>query len=143
MTPFRTLACGLAVFTVSGALAQGSAPAAAKADPKRVADILSFTKGRMNHQIDIWFDQGDYMKAIQALRHLVEVDPGNYEIVTNLGYLLRSVNKGDEELAYYIRFRKENPTNPDSSYPEAEFYFRNKLYVKVPPLLEPVLGKKP
>ena len=46
-----------------------------------------------------------------------------------------------EALALYVEYRKTNPMQIGSSFPEANFYFQHKAYAKVPGLLEPRIGK--
>jgi tetratricopeptide (TPR) repeat protein len=116
---------------------------AAKEDTPRVQAIWSAALDRMNQQNDYWFDAGDFPRTIQALRLMNVTYPDDYEVATNLGWLLESTEQWDEALVVYIRYGKENPGDPDSAYPEANFYFMKKAYAKVPPILEPTIVKKP
>src|SRR5262249_33749165 len=45
--------------------------------------------------------------------------------------------------ATYVSYRKNNPGDPLGSYLEAFYYYRKKLYAKVPPLLEPLIRMTP
>jgi uncharacterized membrane protein YukC len=49
-----------------------------------------------------------------------------------------NIEQYDEELATYIRYRKQNPTDPDRTLPEAQFYYLKRSYAKVIDLLEPI-----
>lgn len=131
---------GLGLF--SFAVLAGSAPAA-KDDTPRVNAIWQHALGRLNLQNDYWFDAGDFPRTIQTLRMMNSVYPDDYEVATNLGWLLESTDQFDEALVVYIRFGKENADRPDAAYPEANFYFMQKAYAKVPPLIEPTLERKP
>lgn len=100
---------------------------------------------RLERQNDFWFKNGDFPRAIQNLKFQAAIFPSNYDIVTNLGWMLENVEDNADALAIYIQFRENNPDNPEAYYPEAEYYFRKKAYDKVPVLIEPSLkvGKGP
>lgn len=98
---------------------------------------------RFVSQLDYWFDDGDYPRCIQLLRVMYGLDPDDYESATDLGWMLENIEQYDEALSVYVKFRKENPTDADAPFPEANFYFRQKLFAKVPPLLDPSLTLKP
>lgn len=115
---------------------------AAKQDSRRMAEIWDAVRTRLERQSDAWFDDGDYPRAVNSLRVMNTLWPNEYEVATDLGWLLFSTEELDEELAVYVRFRKDNSKDPDASWPEANFYFRKKLYGKVPPLLEPSVSMK-
>jgi tetratricopeptide (TPR) repeat protein len=115
-------------------IAAGPAPQA-----DRTAAIWSVAEDRIIRQNDIWFKQGDYPRAIQSLRILFGLEPHDYEIATDLGWMLENVENYDSALQVYTQFRKLNPNDPDAPFPEAHFLFQKKQYDKVPPLLEPTL----
>lgn len=115
----------------------------AKPNPQRMEAIWRAAYLRLEKQSDYWFDAGDFPRIINSLRLMAHVYPDDYETATNLGWLLESTEAWDEALAVYIRFKKDNPGNPDAVYPEANFYFMKKVYAKVPPIIEPSLKGKP
>ena len=115
----------------------------AKPDPARVASIWNSATNRMGEQADVWYDEGDYPRSTQMLKFMASSDPSDYEINNNLGWMLENMERWDEALATYVRYRKTNPSAADAAYPEANFYFMQRAYSKVPPLIEPSLGKKP
>lgn len=118
--------------------------AAPNEDPDpRLDAIWVAAESRMSDQIDQWFEVGDYPRCIQLLRVWYAFEPHDYDVATNLGYLLKSTEAYDEELAVYVKYRKENPEDPDGPFPEANFYFERKVYSKIPALLEPTLKRKP
>ncbi len=92
---------------------------------------------------DFWFHEGDFPKVIQVLRFRYELHPDDWEAVSDLGWMLESTDRPEEALSMYVRYRKEYPARRDAAYSETEFYFRNKAYAKVPPLVEPELSKRP
>lgn len=110
---------------------------------ERQQSIWNAAHNRFVDQLDYWFEDGDYPRCIQLLRVLSDLEPENYHLATDLGYLLESIEEHDEALAVYVRLRKDNPKDPDATFPEANFYFKKKIYAKVPALLEPSIMMKP
>lgn len=98
---------------------------------------------RFVDQSDLWFDDGDFPRIIQLLWLEYEGNPYDYELATDLGYMLQNVEQYDKALAVYVRYRQDNPQDPDAPWPEANFYFSKKVYARVPPLLERSISKKP
>lgn len=129
---------GLLVF--GGPHASVSKPGA---QPSRASEIWERAEVRASRQSDIWFKRGDYLRAIQLLRFRAALFPSDYDINTDLGWMLSNVEAHDEALSVYVRFRQNNPTDADAPFPEANFYFQRRAYAKVPPLLEPTLPKRP
>jgi tetratricopeptide (TPR) repeat protein len=106
---------------------------------QRMGEIWGTALVRLETQTDKWFDDGDFPRCIQTFRLMTSIYPNDYEIATNLGWLLESTEEDNEALAAYIRYERDNPDDPDAPWPQANFYFKKKLYAKVPPLLEPTL----
>jgi tetratricopeptide (TPR) repeat protein len=114
--------------------------------PKQVSRldrIYQAMNDRILTQSDYWFEDGEFPKCIHLLRVHNGLSPSDYEVATNLGWLLESTNQWDEALATYVRYRQMNPNDPDGAFPEANFFFLKKVYAKVPALIEPTLAKKP
>lgn len=109
----------------------------------RMERIYGSMRERIVSQTDHWFDDGEFPRCIHLLRFHNEYEPNDFEVATNLGWLLESTEQWDEALATYVRYKVRNPSDIDASYPEANFYFMKKVYAKVPPLLEPTIAKKP
>lgn len=129
-------------------LGMGLAAAALAGPPpwrndERQQSIWNAAHNRFVDQLDYWFEDGDYPRCIQLLRVLSDLEPENYHLATDLGYLLESIEEHDAALAVYVKFRNDNPTYPDATFPEANFYFKRKIYAKVPSLLEPSLALRP
>jgi len=114
-----------------------------KAAPSRASKIWDVATSRMGDQADTWYDVGDYPRSTQMLKFMASADPNDYEANSNLGWMLENMERWDEALATYVRFRKNNPNNAEAAYPEANFYFLQRAYSKVPPLLEPTMANKP
>ena len=115
----------------------------AKPDPKRIAVIWTAAENRMVRQSDFWFESGEFLRSINLLRVIYYLNPTDYEIATDLGWMYENVDRYPEALKIYQEFRKNNPKNPDAPYPEANYYFVKKQYDKVYPLLLPSLANKP
>lgn len=102
----------------------------------RVDAIMAFANDRISTQIDAMFEDGDFPASIQLLKIQAEGYPADYDVWTNLGWMEENVHQWDAALATYVRFKRQNPKDPDRALPEANFYFMRKLYAKVPPLME-------
>ena len=109
----------------------------------RTSLILDMVRGRATQQHDLWFKDGDFPRAIQSIRVLHELFPHDYDLETDLGWMLENVEDYGGAIAVYISYRKAFPKDPDACFPEAELYFRERLYSKVPPLIEPSLRLGP
>jgi tetratricopeptide (TPR) repeat protein len=132
------ISIGLALTLGATALAAPQNDAITKA--QRQAAIESAMRNRIADQTDIWFDDGDFPRIIQLLQALYEFTPADYEVATDLGWMLENVEQYDAALATYVRYRKENVADPDAAIPEANFYFKRRLFSKVPPILEKRVG---
>lgn len=121
-----------------------SAPVAAPVvldEKARLAEIWDQVDTRFARQIDFWFDDGEFPKAIQGLFIQYAYAPNDYEVVTNLGFLLESSARADEALDAYNLFIKNNPKDPDAPFPAGNLYFKKKDYAKTVQVLAPSLGK--
>jgi tetratricopeptide (TPR) repeat protein len=113
-----------------------------RAELKRVPAILDLVRDTATHQHDAWFTDGDFPRAIQSLKVLNKLFPHDYQLVTDLGWMLENVHDEGTAIVVYKEYAKTFPDDPEAAYPEAEFYFRNKLFSKVPPIIEPSLKLK-
>jgi tetratricopeptide (TPR) repeat protein len=136
------------LMAVASALALLAAMCSANGGKKKLTQaerlnvIWDAALARVNMQTDAWFEDGEFPRCIQLLRFQNILEPSDYETATNLGWLLESTEQNHEALATYIRYAKQNPTDPDRFYPEANFYYMKKAYAKVPALMEPTLTFK-
>lgn len=136
----KTIALVAAVGLSAFGLAQSGVPG--QKTPSRVDEVLDVANARMSRQIDAMFDDGDFPASISLLRLQAEMYPADYDVWTNLGWMEENVEAWDSALATYVRFKRQNPNDPDAALPEASFYFNRKLYAKVPPLLETTIKGK-
>lgn len=110
----------------------------------RQSAIENSILNRISIQNDFWFNDGDFPRVIQLHRFTYEYVPADYEIATNLGWMLGNIQEYGEELSIYSKFRKDNyPKDPDASFPEANFYYFRKAYAKVPTILEDSITRNP
>lgn len=109
----------------------------------RVDAIWAYAKNRIDRQTDVWFDDGDFPATIASLKISSNLNPHDYDILTNLGWMQENVEQWDEAVKTYERYQRDNPQDPDRSLPIAQYYFMKKQYTKVPGLLESsIAGKK-
>ncbi|MBX7136035.1 MAG: hypothetical protein K1X67_25475 [Fimbriimonadaceae bacterium] len=109
----------------------------------RLDQIWDAADERLVRQIDVWFKDGDYPRIIQLLQFRNELYPQDYEVATDLGWMLENVEDDEAAVAVYKRFRARNPGEKDAPYPEANYYFMKREFAKVPPLIEPTIAKDP
>jgi len=108
----------------------------------RVDAIWSYAKDRIDRQTDVWFDDGDFPATIALLKVSSVLNPHDYEILTNLGWMQENIEQWDDAVKTYERYQADNPNDPDRSLPIATYYYMKKQYAKVPPLLEPSITGK-
>lgn len=106
---------------------------------ERIKAIWDSVSDRMSRQSDAWYEDGDFPKCIQNLRVMRSLFPDDYEVATNLGWMLENIHEWDEALSVYISYRTQHQADPEAAWPEANFYFMQKVYAKIPPILEPSL----
>lgn len=132
----------LAVALFSVALAE-VASASTQASKQRLDAIWDAVDDRVAHQIDVWFDDGDYPKSIHMLDFEATYSPHDYDVVTNLGWMQENIEEWDAALNTYKTYWKNNPNDRDRALPEAQYLFGRKRYAEIPSLVEPVLNLKP
>ena len=141
---------GLSVLVLVGSAALAAAQSSLPPTPSsrkrkegapegRVDAIMAFANDRLSTQIDALFEDGDFPAVIQLLKIQAEAYPADYDVWTNLGWMQENVQEWDAALATYLRYKRQNPQDPDRALPEANFYFMRKLFAKVPPLMEPAI----
>lgn len=137
----RSAVGALALAMMGGALAQQTAPPVS--EQQRIDSIWYAATERMSQQVNLWYDHGKYLPAIQLLEMVMVLFPYDFDSANLLGWLLESTEDQAGALATYVDFRKNNPGDPDGPYLEAFYYFKKKLYAKIPPLLEPTMKMTP
>lgn len=125
---------------LAAALALAAVPDALAA---RTDEVWAYADVRVSRQIDRWFEDGDFPRAVGLLRLQASYAPNDYDVATNLGWLLQSMERDDDALAVYEAYRRENPDDVDNRLPEAMLYNSRKKYDKVVEVLEPTLARNP
>ena len=141
MVNFRTLAASLLVLSCAGIACAGTQ--ASQPSKQRLDAIWNSMDARVETQINVWFDNGDYPMTIHLLEFQVDYSENVEDTVTNLGWMQENIQDWDAALATYKKFLISNPKSKERAYPEAEFLFRRRQFAPVPALLEPVIPLKP
>lgn len=114
-----------------------------ESDESRLAIIESARDARVSNQSDYWFDKGDFPAIIQTLNYRLALAPKDYEILTDLAWMYKNIERPDLELSIVVQFRRDNPNMADAGYPEAEFYFNKRSYVQTIDLLSRAITMSP
>lgn len=109
----------------------------------RTDEIWGHADVRVSRQIEQWFKDGDFPRSVGLLRFQAAYSPKDYDVATNLGWLLESMERDDDALAAYTEYRLNNPEDADNRLPEAMLYNSRRKWDKVVEVLEPTLGKNP
>ena len=133
-------ALGVAQVSKKEGLGKAKAP---KTGSTREAEIWSAFNDRVTTQIDVWFKDGEFLKSIQIISVQYELDPKDYEVATNLAWMLENVEEWDKGLAVYKRYAKDNASSPDAFQPLAESYFLKRKFADAITVLAPIVGKVP
>jgi len=101
-----------------------------KADYDREMEVL----------IDRYFHSGDWQKVEELLRAYAKQHPDDARISNDLAWML--FNNGNEPASIFesLRFVRDNPTSEAGKVQLATQYFQRKLYGRVIPLLDPLVG---
>lgn len=110
--------------------------------PDRTDAIWSYADARVARQVDAWFQDGDFPRCVGLLRLQASYAPNDYEVATNLGWLLESMRKDDEALAAYEVYGRDNPNDPDAKLPVAMLYNSRRKYEEMVKTLEPVIAQE-
>lgn len=141
MVNFRSLAASLLVLSCAGIACAG--PQASQPSKQRLDAIWNSVDARVDTQINVWFDNGDYPMTIHLLQFQADYDSSNYDVVTNLGWMQENIQEWEDALATYEKYRSMNPKDKDRALAEADFLFRRHKYAPIPGLLEPVIASRP
>ena len=133
----KVAAMALCILTTAAAFAQKVT------EQQRLDSIWYAATNRMSQQCDLWYKHGEYLRCVQLLKIETTLIPYDYDSVSLLGWFQQSTDDEAGELATYVAFRQNNPTDPLGAYLEAFYYYRKHLYAKVVPLLEPLIKETP
>lgn len=107
----------------------------------RIDEIWGHATNRLVEQMDQTFEDGDFPFVISMLRLNFADEPKNYEVATNLGWMLENIQEWSEAEAFYKQFRADNPGDPEAAYTLGYFYYMRKRYSEAEQVLEPTLAK--
>jgi tetratricopeptide (TPR) repeat protein len=124
--------------TVPPSIQQGVSPSKARLD-----EIWDHIDNRFVTQSDIWFEEGEFPSCVALLKVQSAYQPDDYEMMTNLGWMLENIEKIDEARAVYLDFGKRHPEIGDAMYALGFSYFNKKEYAKSIEVLEPTLAHNP
>ncbi len=133
--------CGKAIVLICGFF---FAVVALSQDSKdRVDAIMARIGEGLDINADNEFQRGDFPLAAQMLKVKFEIDLTNEESAANLILLLRSMTDEVGALAVAMRFREENPQNPDRGLAEAQWYWQMRQFTRIPKILSPDIMRTP
>ena len=134
---------GIASLTGAALGQAGAAQAMQATEEQRLDSIWYATTNRISQQVELWYSHGEFLRCIQLLKFETTIFPYDFDNAGLLGWFQESTDDEPGALATYIAFRNANPNDPDGAYMEAMYYYRKRVYAKVPPLLEPLVKMSP
>lgn len=126
-----------------GSSVRDPSPAPTQASKARLDEIWDHIDNRFVTQSDVWYKLGEFPLCIALLRVQSAYSPDDYDIVTNLGWMLENIEQYDESRAVYLDFGNRHPNDGDAMYFLGLSYYTKKEYANVIKVLEPTLVKKP
>ncbi len=75
----------------------------------------------------IYFDESNYLKALQYLRRAVEINPFDSQFLTELGHLYLELEREEEALLLFEKAFKNNPGDPQVDF-HLGYYFLYKKH---------------
>jgi tetratricopeptide (TPR) repeat protein len=112
------------------------------ASAARTQAIWDAAYNRMNQQIDVWFDDGDFPRATTLLKVQYELWPSDYEVATNLGWMHQNMQEWEDAQVVYRRYIAENPNDPDRALPMMTYHFQRRQFAEIIPWGEKYLSDK-
>ncbi|MBI1332374.1 MAG: hypothetical protein GC165_05805 [Armatimonadetes bacterium] len=110
----------------------------------RLDEIWGNVDNRVNEQIDVWFDDGEFPTIISLLKVQYAYSPDDYEVATNLGWMQENIELKNDAIATYTEYLNAHPKDGDAALPLAFLYYNmNKDYAKAVEILEPMLKYNP
>ena len=114
----------LAVFFISAVPAANAQAAPTAAQQQRQAGgIVSGVVDRLWNQTDAYWHGGDYPRIIALDRIITEADPQFLEAYSNGGWLMDSLGRTQDALAYYTLGTRNNPHAEYAYWNLGFFYF--------------------
>ncbi len=105
--------------------------------PNRVSQIVDLYESELVIKIDQAFHDGRYGDCLDALYSQLSLFPTDSEVQGQIVFMWRNVEMEEKAICEATRFRTSNPENPMIAFNEGNLYQLNKLYSRIPPILEP------
>lgn len=105
--------------------------------------IIESADAIVAQRADDLFRNGDWNTVAQLLRLRAAQFPTDYEVITDYGFILESLEDPDAALAVYRQYESDAPNDPDNRLPEATFWYKRKQYAVVIRVLRSELARKP
>ncbi len=114
----------LAIFLISvlSAAGVGAAPTAAQ-QQRQASGIVSGVVDTLWNQTDTYWHGGDYPRIVALDRIITEADPQFLEAYSNGGWLMDSLGRTQDALAYYTLGTRNNPHAEYAYWNLGFFYF--------------------
>ncbi len=113
------------------------------ASQARLNEIWDHIDNRFITQSDVWFELGEFPSCVALLKVQTGYSPDDYEMMTNLGWMLENIEQYDEARAVYLDFGTRHPKIGDAMYALGFSYFNRKEYQNAIKVLEPTLIHNP
>jgi tetratricopeptide (TPR) repeat protein len=107
----------------------------------RLNEIWDHIDNRFIKQSDLWFERGEFPSCVALLKVQSAYTPDDFEIVTNLGWMLENIDRYPESRDIYLDFGNRHPMIGDAMYPLGLSFFSKKEYQNAINVLEPTLAK--
>ncbi len=90
---------------------------------------------------DGYWHRGQYPEYVRAARFMAELCPSCIEPYTSGAWLMESLERHDESVAFYNLALERNPKNCSLMHDYALFLFRHKKYERAKPILEEAVAE--
>ena len=113
------------------------------ASEARLNEIWDHIDNRFITQSDVWFELGEFPSCVALLKVQTGYSPDDYEMMTNLGWMLENIERYGEARAVYLDFGTRHPKIGDAMFALGLSYSIKKEYAEVIRVLEPTLVNNP
>lgn len=113
----------------------------AQSSVNRTDAILEEFEAQIYRRIGQHWHAGEFVECLSLYRILHGMHPDDAEISSMVVRMLGNLKRYQEELVEAISFRRAHPNDPVAATTEALLYSVQRLYERIPPLLEPIIDK--
>jgi tetratricopeptide (TPR) repeat protein len=117
--------------------------ASPQASKSRLDEIWDHVDNRIITQSDVWFELGEFPLCVSLLRVQSGYAPDDFDIVTNLGWMLENIERVDDAREVYLDFGNRHKSDPNAMYSLGFSYYNYKRYDDAIKVLEPTLIHNP